>query len=300
MARLKSPRTPVLLALVLWGVLATPAYSACTLPDGPDNTLVPEGYRFAASGRWEICEKGAWTTGGTVSDARAFTANNTGVCLPLENQFTKKNGVISMNFVPEKSRRNFYGFEHECVASTWWRVPGGVTVSNPNPAIPDDPAPPAKPKTDPLADLNRLYDDVVQPAQPVAEEPPVATTELPSFSASDRATPAPSPAVPDVVPPPVLQPPPPAPARPDTTVRIENDYQACLTHCREGQAEHLSRAEAQCRSETPKPRNGRWNSQAERDYRRCRLLAAREVNNALRACLLPCKKQAGKNIWTGP
>ena len=196
MARLKSSRTPVLLALVLWGVLATPAYSACTLPDGPDNTLVPEGYRFAASGRWEICEKGAWTTGETVSDARAFTANNTGVCLPLENQFTKKNGVISMNFVPEKSRRNFYGFEHECVASTWWRVPGGVTVSNPNPAIPDDPAPPAKPKTDPLADLNRLYDDVVQPAQPVAEEPPVATTELPSFSASDRATPAPSPAVP--------------------------------------------------------------------------------------------------------
>ncbi len=280
----KNRITPFLFTLTFWAMAST-AQSACLLADGPPNTLVPDGYHYSEKGQWKHCKKGSWTVKGPVTEERPFTPNETGVCLPLENQFTKKNGIISMNFVPEKTRRNFYGFEHECVASTWWRIPGGATVSDLSEITAPKPPPVPAKKNDSLTDLESLTHSTA----PAKTDP---STTTPSFTAPVK------PAVPSFSA--GLSVTPPEPQAPSPGL-VTQDYKTCQINCRRGNDQQLKSAENQCKRELRKRYgDGQWSARADKDYNRCRILAARKLNNELRACLLPCKKQAGQNIWMGP
>ncbi|QPJ62690.1 MAG: hypothetical protein G3M70_12710 [Candidatus Nitronauta litoralis] len=218
-----------------------------------------------------------------------------------------------MNFVPEKTVRNFYGFEHECVASTWWRIPGGATVSDLSQITDTDPTPARAKKKDPLKELEDFYKSDPVPTAEQKMEPPISSdspkSEVPSFSAGiskDQATPAeprqmrtPSSAIqkpdaPEKKPEFLFE-------QPVSRNNIAADYKACQINCRKGMDQRIKNAEQKCKSELRKRYgSGQWPERAEKDFRRCRILAARQENNELRACLLPCKKQAGQNVWQGP
>lgn len=299
---------PILGCVLFLFAYALTAQAACLLQDGPPNTLVPDGYHFPVEGKWKHCKKGSWTIKGQVTKERPYTPNETGVCLPLENQFTKKNGVISMNFVPEKTVRNFYGFEHECVASTWWRIPGGATVSDLSKITSTESKPEKEKKIDPLKGLDDFYkSDPVPPVEqkikPTAS-PDVSKPEIPSFSAGtleEKTQPAKSPPVAEKKP----DAPPTTPGfsfqKPASQKKVSTDYKACQVNCRRGMDQRIKSAEQRCKSELRKRYGqGQWTERAEKDFRRCRILAARQENSELRACLLPCKKQAGQHVWQGP
>lgn len=294
---------------------ASSSQAACLLPDGPPNTLVPDGYHFSVDGKWKHCQKGAWAIKGSVTKERPFTPNETGVCLPLENQFTKKNGVISMNFVPEKTMRNFYGFEHECVASTWWRVPGGATASDISKIAKPEPTPAKAVKKDPLKGLEDFYnsDPVPTPVTKSAPSAPPETSkqEDPPFPFATKIDPVkPAETLRSKTPSsPSVQAEKDAPRqtpdfsfqKPASTSEITADYKACQVNCRMGMDERVKNAESECKQELRKRYGqGEWPESAEKDFRRCRILAARQENNRLRSCILPCKKQAGHHVWQGP
>ncbi len=294
---------------------ASSSQAACLLPDGPPNTLVPDGYHFSVDGKWKHCLKGAWAIKGPVTKERPFTPNETGVCLPLENQFTKKNGVISMNFVPEKTMRNFYGYEHECVASTWWRVPGGATASDISKIDKPEPTPAKTVEKDPLKGLEDFYGSDEAPATKPKMAPPTppvnSKTKVPSFPAKakmDTVKPAetlrsrtPSSSSVNAEQDAPRQAPDFSFQKPASQSNVAADYKSCQVNCRMGMDQRVKSAEEQCKQELRKRYgSGQWPANAEKDFRRCRIMAARQENNKLRSCLLPCKKQAGQHVWQGP
>ena len=84
-------------------------------------------------------------------------------------------------------------------------------------------------------------------------------------------------------------------------MELSEAYQRCEAHCREGSEERLRQAEYRCKKEQfDRLGDVPWPPKAVRAYNRCRQLAARRENQRIRACLLPCKQQAGQYIWQGP
>jgi len=255
--------------LMLGTLAAAPAFAACPLADGPAGTTVPDGYRYSQSGRWNVCADGKWKTGGDAAAPKAYSGDNTGVCLPLDHQFKNKNGMISMNFVEEKTRRKFFGMEHECVNGDWWRLTAS-TVQAPAPSAP------AAEDSTPGKQLTGLQ-EMKEPEPAAAPMPDPAA----SPSGSSAARPIPGSDAPK-------------------TMDLSDDYKRCQTHCREGMDQRLREADYQCKKEQfDKLGDVQWPPQAVQAYNRCRLLAARRENLRLKTCLLPCKKQAGQYIWMG-